>query len=211
MERPAPVTLKRWGHPPPPRSRSFWGRRRKVIPTMPAPGRVIDERIAAVPICVADMNDVRGTKCNGNIAVGMGAAVMFESDQRAIELERMLCCKHLGRNAAGWQGKKIVVPVLDALYLREILSGVLVRNDLGADRMEPIIAIGAVEVPMGVDQMRGRIGGEIGKRLGGLRARYPDISADEHLAVRSVAQQRCPGSLLFRSLCVMMGDTQHCP
>jgi hypothetical protein len=38
---------------------------------------------------------------------------------------------------------------------------------------------------VGVDQVRDRIGAEIGERLGHLRARDGDAGVDEHLAVGS--------------------------
>ena len=57
------------------------------------------------------------------------------------------------------------------------------RDDLRADRIQPCIAVGVVEVPVRVDQVRDRIGAEIGERLGHLRARDGDAGVHEHLAV----------------------------
>jgi hypothetical protein len=83
------------------------------------------------------------------------------------------------------QGEEVIVPVLDALNFGKIFSGVDVADDLGADRMQPFVAVGMVEVPMGVDQMGDGIGPEVGERLGDLRAGDADTAIDQHLAVRA--------------------------
>ena len=51
-----------------------------------------------------------------------------------------------------------------------MFAGVLLGDDLCAGRMQPVIAVGMIEVPMGVDEMRDRIGAELGERLGDLGA-----------------------------------------
>ena len=52
-------------------------------------------------------------------------------------------------------------------------------------RMQPLVAVGMVEMPVRVDEMRDRLGAEIGQRLGHLRARDADAGVDQHLAVGS--------------------------
>ena len=66
-----------------------------------------------------------------------------------------------------------------------MLAGVLVSDDLCAGRMQPLVAVGMVEMPVRVDEVRDGIGAEVGKRLGDLRARYADAGVDEHFAVRT--------------------------
>ena len=122
---------------------------------------------------------------DGNVAVGVGGAVVLEVDRLAIEAETALARKHFARESVRRRGNKVVVPVLDSLDVREKPESVFVRDYLGADRIQPSIAVGMVEVPMGVDQVRDRIGAEIGERLGHLRARDADARVDEHLAVGS--------------------------
>ena len=41
-----------------------------------------------------------------------------------------------------------------------MLAGVLVGDDLCADRVEPLVSIGVIEVPMGVDQVCHRLGAD---------------------------------------------------
>ena len=61
-----------------------------------AAGRIVDERIDAVPERVADMNDVGLGERDRDIAVGMRRAVIFQSDGRAVELQVALARKHVG-------------------------------------------------------------------------------------------------------------------
>ena len=53
----------------------------------------------------------------------------------------------------------------------------------GAGGMQPLIAVGMIEMPVRVDEMRDGIGAEIGKSLGDLRARHADARIDQHLAI----------------------------
>ena len=76
----------------------------------------------------------------------------------------------LGRKDFAWQAvrrqrQKIVVPVIDTLNLGEILSRVLLRDDLCARRIQPRIAVGMVKVPVRVDQVRDGFGAESQREL----------------------------------------------
>src|SRR6202166_4739857 len=66
-----------------------------------------------------------------------------------------------------------------------MLARILLGDDLGAGRMQPFVAVGMIEVPVRVDEMRDRIGAEISKRLGDLRTRYADAGIDKHFSVRA--------------------------
>jgi hypothetical protein len=48
--------------------------------------RIVDERIDTVPICVGRMQDIRFTKSDGNIAVSVSGAIIFQADGRAVKL-----------------------------------------------------------------------------------------------------------------------------
>ena len=71
-----------------------------------------------------------------------------------------------------------------------MFAGVLLSDDPCADRLQPRVAVGMIEMPMRVDQVRDWIGAEICQRLGHLRARYADPGVNEHLAVRSGRARR---------------------
>ncbi|WP_430640250.1 hypothetical protein [Bradyrhizobium diazoefficiens] len=49
--------------------------------------------------------------------------------------------------------------------------------------MQPLIAVGMVEMPVGVDEMGDGIGAETGQRIGELGARHADAGIDQELAV----------------------------
>src|ERR1700730_19240722 len=66
-----------------------------------------------------------------------------------------------------------------------MLVRVLLRDDFRAGRMQPIVAVAWIEVPVRVDEVRDRIGAESGERLGELGTRYADAGIDEDLAIHS--------------------------
>jgi len=65
-----------------------------------------------------------------------------------------------------------------------MLGGVLMGDDDGSLGVQPCIAVGMVEVPVGVDQMPDRIAAKAIGRLEDSYARYGDPSIDEDLTVR---------------------------
>lgn len=59
------------------------------------------------------------------------------------------------------------------------------RDDRRAGSVQPGVAVGVVEVPMGVDQVPDRVGAERREGRGDLALRDADSSVDEELAVRA--------------------------
>src|SRR6516162_6999676 len=51
-----------------------------------ATGRIVDERIDAIPIGIAGVQDVRLAKGDGYVAIGVRGRVTFQSDGGAVEL-----------------------------------------------------------------------------------------------------------------------------
>ncbi|MGY4450944.1 hypothetical protein ACVWZR_005604 [Bradyrhizobium sp. i1.3.1] len=149
-----------------------------IIPVDAAAGRVVDERIDAVPEGIADMNDVGFCKSDGDVAIGMRGPVIFQVDRASIEPELVVAGKDFTGDSARAERKEIVVPVLYALNFEEVLSRVLLRDDPGASGMEPFVAIGVIEMPVGVDEMGDGIGAEIGHRFGELGTRDADAGID---------------------------------
>src|ERR1700731_2208574 len=74
-------------------------------------------------------------------------------------------------------------PILDALHLGKMLAGVFMSNDLCPDGIQPYVAVGMIEMPVRVDQVRDGIGAKIGKSSGDLRTRYTNTGIDKHFAV----------------------------
>src|SRR5262249_2882197 len=129
------------------------------------------------------MQNVSLRESDGQIAVGMGWIVRLQLDGRAIECEFAICTEDLARNRACRQGQEIVVPIFNALDLREMLAGVLVANNLRADRMKPLVSTGAIKVPMRVDQVCDGLGAQTGEGFSELRARHANAAIDRHLSV----------------------------
>jgi len=113
----------------------------------------------------------------------MSRLVRLQLDGCAIECEFAICTEDFGRNRACRQRQEIVVPVFDALDLREMLARITVRNDLCADRMEPFVSTGVIKVLMGIDQVCDRLGAETGQGFSKLRARHANSAINEHLSV----------------------------
>ena len=153
------------------------GRRRQVGVGRPdravdaAAGRIVDERIDAVPERVAGMHDVGLERSDRDVAVGVG--------RRRNRPGRSLCrsaswssSRRTPRRQRGLgQWPEVVVPVLHPLHRREVLARVLVRDDLGTELVQPLVAVGVVEMPMRVDQMGDRLGPEC------RTARFPSAGA----------------------------------
>ena len=53
-----------------------------------------------------------------------------------------------------------------------MLARVFMSNDLCPDGIQPYIAVGMIEMPVRVDQVRDGIGAKTGKSSGDLRTRY---------------------------------------
>ena len=93
-----------------------------------------------------------------------------------------------------------------------MLTRVLLSDNLCPGRMQPAVAIGMVEVPVRIDEMRDRIGAESRKSPGDLARDTPmpaSISTLPSGPVRTAMFPPEPSSALMlpRSLCVTMGET----
>src|ERR1700752_3733055 len=66
-----------------------------------------------------------------------------------------------------------------------MLAGVFVGNDPCADRMQPIVSAGMIEVPMGIDQVRDGFIAYARERFSELRARHADACIYKQLPVRT--------------------------
>ena len=59
--------------------------------------------------------------------------------------------------AANGEAGKLIIPVFDPLSGHEVPVSVFMGNDGGAFRIQPVIAVRMVEVPVGIDQVFDRI------------------------------------------------------
>lgn len=69
---------------------------------------------------------------------------LWETECRAVVIHAALAGEDILGNATGTQGEEVVVPVLDPLHLRQVLARVLLGDNLGARRVQPLVAVGVV-------------------------------------------------------------------
>ena len=129
------------------------------------------------------MNDVGLREGDGDVAVGMRGLVAFQLQRGTVERQRLVRRDDLGRNRRFRRRREVEVPILDPLRREEVLAGVFMGEDGRTLRVQPLIAVGMIEVPMRVDQMLDRIGAEAVCGFENPRAGRGDPGVDEHLAV----------------------------
>ncbi len=64
-----------------------------------------------------------------------------------------------------------------------MLAGVFMSNDLCPDGIQPYVAVGMIEMPVRVDQVRDGIGAKTGKSSGDLRTRNANTGIDKQFAI----------------------------
>src|SRR6516225_7198461 len=87
---------------------------------------VINKRIDAIPQCVSDVNHVPFFEDHGDIAVGVGGAVILEGNIRVIVMHTVLITKDRRGNCSGWCRRKGVLPSFNTSRGGEMLLCVLV-------------------------------------------------------------------------------------
>src|SRR5438874_10136243 len=88
-----------------------------------------------------------------NVAVSVTRAVVGEGDSGTIKVQVFLLIEDLGRNRACGRRREGEVPTLHARCRGKVFSSVLMREDRGAFRMHPLIAVRMIEMPVRVDEM----------------------------------------------------------
>src|SRR6266446_4375760 len=114
----------------------------------------------AVPESIGYMEDVGVNKLDGDVGVCMSRRIVFEFQSRAIEMELLVPRENLCRKCALGSRRKGEVPTFNARGDREVFERIFARGDLSANRVQPFVAVGVVEMPMSINQMLDRIGTE---------------------------------------------------
>src|SRR5215831_1460262 len=120
-------------------------------PINAATGRVINEWVMAVPERISYINDVSFLKFDGDIRIGMRRAIAFQHQRSPVEMKRLVSVNELCGQCTGRRWRKCKVPVLNTRSVAEVLACVFVRCDFGACRMQPLVSISVVEMPVRVD------------------------------------------------------------
>ena len=108
------------------------------------------------------------------VAIGMRRTVIFEVERRPIEVQGLLRREGFARNGRQRRRRKVEIPVLDSLGDQQMLVGVLVGDDGRPFRIQPLVAVCVIEVPMRVDQVLDRIAAEAIGGFQDARAGYGD-------------------------------------
>src|SRR5258708_10496068 len=118
-----------------------------------ASGRVVDERIKAVPPCVSEVNNVSLFKQYGDIASCVGRSVILQSYPGVVVMQMVFVIKHGCRKGAGWRRRKGIAPAFNTRGGRKTFSRILVRCNRCSCRMHPGISICVIDMPMSIYQL----------------------------------------------------------
>ena len=148
-----------------------------------ASGGVVDEGIDAVEPGVTGVDDVGVGEVDGDVGVGVGGVEVGEVEGFAVGGDGFVLVEDDGGESAGGCRGEVGVEGGDLLGGAEALAGVFVGDDGGAGGVEPLVAVGVVEVPVGVDEVLDGVVGDGGEGLGDLGAGGGEAGVYEELAV----------------------------
>ena len=115
----------------------------------------------------------------------MAGAVVGEGDSGTIKVQVFLLIEDLGRNRACGRRREGEVPTLHARCRGKAFSSVLMREDHGALRMHPLIAVRMIEMPVRVDEMLDRARVHFSQSVGDLGARGCITRIDHQFSIPS--------------------------
>ncbi len=151
-----------------------------------ASGAVVDEGVVAVPEGVCGVENVGLGKIDGDVGVGVGGLVVLQLECGVVGVESVFVFEDGGGERSGGCGWEGVLPVaFDAGGFGEMYAGVLVGEDAGSGLMDPLVAAGVVEVPVGVDELFDGIGVDAGEGFFDVWTGGDDLGIDEQLSVRA--------------------------
>jgi hypothetical protein len=90
-----------------------------------AAGRVVDERINAIPQGIAGVKDLRVSERDGDVTVGVSRPIMLQRERGAVEIDSSLAREDISRNGARGRRRKVEVLVFDRLSDGKMLAGIL--------------------------------------------------------------------------------------
>ena len=146
-------------------------------------GRTVNKGIHAVPPRVPDVMDIGFDEPNRNIRVGVCRIVGAELHRGAVEVKRSAFVEYIGWERARRRRRERECPVFHTSRRGQVLARIFVREDRSASGMQPLVAVGVIEMPMRIDQMSDRICAELGERLGDFPPRSRNARVHEQLAL----------------------------
>src|SRR5262249_21077566 len=132
---------------------------------------IINEWEISVPPRVAGVQHIGFREIEGNVAVRVSRSIAFERNGGAIEMKRLVGGEHVSWNRACRRWRKSEIPIVDSGCRGKMLFRVLVRHDRRTGRVHPFVAVGVIEMPVGVYQMFDRIAADTRQRISDLLLR----------------------------------------
>ena len=128
------------------------------------------------------MEDVGLGEVDGDVGVGVGGLVVGEFESADAVGEGAVAVEEDGRKSADGSGRNDGFVGDDVLGGAHAVARVLVGPDGGAGRVHPLVAVGVVEVPVGVDEDLDGLGVDGGEGFGELGLAGGVAGVDDELA-----------------------------
>jgi len=117
------------------------------------------------------MENIGVGKVDGDVAIGMSRPVILQGDTRSIELQSPLVVENVRGNCSSRSGRKSKVPAFHSCRCGKALFRIRVSEDRGTRRVQPLIAVGVVEVLVSIDELLNGIGADRSERICKLQTR----------------------------------------
>lgn len=185
-----------------------------------ASARIVDEGIEAVPEGVTTVKDVCFAEVDGEIGVGVGWLIVSECQSVVLIGEGSIAVEEDSGKSANRSGRNDGFVGNNVLSSAHAVAGVLVGPDRGAGRVDPVVAVGVVEVPVGIDEDLNGVaidGGESRRQLGlaggiaGVDEEFAFLGGENRNVAASPAEKgEVPSEGRERDLVVCVGGAGPC-
>ena len=97
------------------------------------------------------MKNVGLRKVHRDIGIRVCRQIALKHESSAVDVWSVVAFEDYRGNRTRWRGWESVLPVaFDARGLGKMFARVLVRQDTGSGFMDPLVAAGVVEMPVGI-------------------------------------------------------------
>src|ERR1700751_5489098 len=124
------------------------------------------------------MENIGVCKVHGDVSIGMSGPVILQGDTRSIELQSPLLIEDVCGNCFSRRGRKGEVPVFHSRRWGKALFRISVSEARCNGRVQPLVTISVLEVPVSIDELLNGIGADRGESLGNLRTRTGEACID---------------------------------
>src|SRR5262252_7529918 len=128
------------------------------------------------------MENIGVCKVNRDVAIGMSGPVILQGDTRSIELQSPLFIEDVCGNCRSWRGRKGEVPAIHSSCGGKAFFRIRVSEDRCTGRVQPLVTISVIEVPVCIDELFDGIGADRGESRGNLRTRTGEACIAQQLS-----------------------------